>query len=193
MSGALNPVPFLYLRHGETDWNAAGLSQGNVDIPLNPTGIAQAKAAALTLRNRGIRSIVSSPLSRARTTAQQVADALSLPVLEDEDLREAAFGAQEGMPMSAWFGDWVEGRFTPEGGEPFAELAARAVAAVNRATSREALVLIVGHGAFFRAVRAAAGLVVNVRTHNALPMRMDPPPNGTEAWRLSPLETASAT
>mgnify|MGYP003704279353 CR=1 FL=1 len=37
--------PFWFLRHGETDWNAQGLSQGNVDIPLNATGRAQAVAA----------------------------------------------------------------------------------------------------------------------------------------------------
>jgi len=37
----LEPVPFWFLRHGETDWNAQGISQGNVDIPLNAVGIAQ--------------------------------------------------------------------------------------------------------------------------------------------------------
>ena len=54
MSGALTQVPFWYLRHGETDWNAQGLSQGSIDIPLNPTGLEQARSAALLLRNRGI-------------------------------------------------------------------------------------------------------------------------------------------
>jgi len=64
----LTPIPFWFLRHGETDWNAQGISQGNVDIPLNATGIAQARAAAERLRNRGIATIVASPLSRARVT-----------------------------------------------------------------------------------------------------------------------------
>ena len=63
-------TPFWFLRHGETDWNAQGLSQGNVDIPLNATGIAQAHAAAPLLRNRGISHIVASPLSRAHDTAK---------------------------------------------------------------------------------------------------------------------------
>lgn len=189
----LQPRPFIFLRHGETDWNAAGLSQGHVDIPLNATGRAQAAAAARQLRGRGITAIVSSPLSRARDTAQAVADALSLAVAIDHELREVAFGAQDGQPMADWFADWVAESFTPEGGESFADLRVRAVAAVNRATARDGLVLIVGHGAFFRAVRSAAGLVANVRTHNGLPMRMDPPPGGTGAWRLSALAADAQT
>ena len=58
------PLPrraFWYLRHGETDWNARGLSQGNVDIPLNPVGVAQAEQAAGLLRGCGLRAVVSSP------------------------------------------------------------------------------------------------------------------------------------
>ncbi|MCC7281235.1 MAG: histidine phosphatase family protein [Acetobacteraceae bacterium] len=192
MTGTLNPVAFLYLRHGETDWNAAGLSQGNIDIALNQTGIVQAQAAASMLENRGIRSIVSSPLSRAHDTARVVAERLGLPVELDEALREVAFGVQEGQPMAGWFNDWVDGRFTPAGGEHFSDLTARAVAAVNRATARDPLVLIVGHGAFFRAVRAAAGLVANVRTKNATPIQMAPPAAGQAAWQLAALEPATA-
>ena len=111
----LAPVPFWFLRHGETDWNAQGISQGNVDIPLNATGIAQARAAAEKLRNRGIATIVASPLSRARVTAEFVGEALGLPVALDADLREVAFGVQEGQAMSGWFADWVSGAFTPRG------------------------------------------------------------------------------
>jgi broad specificity phosphatase PhoE len=77
---ALQRVPFWFLRHGETDWNAQGLSQGNVDIPLNPTGLAQARSAAERLHNRGIATIVASPLSRARDTDGVAGDALSLSV-----------------------------------------------------------------------------------------------------------------
>ena len=100
---ALAPVPFWYLRHGETDWNARNLSQGNVDIPLNANGIAQAHAAAAVLRGRGIAAIVSSPLARARATAEIAAAALGLPVTIEDGLREVAFGVQEGQPMSDWF------------------------------------------------------------------------------------------
>src|ERR1700712_4331497 len=115
----LHPVAFWFLRHGETDWNAQNLSQGNVDIPLNETGLAQARSAALLLRNRGIRTIISSPLSRAKVTADIAANVLQLPVEVDEGLREVAFGVQEGQPMSEWFTAWVEGALTPSGAESF--------------------------------------------------------------------------
>src|SRR3978361_2133239 len=105
----LPPVPFWFLRHGETDWNAQDLSQGSVDIPLNETGLAQARSAALLMRNRGITSIISSPLSRAKVTADIAAKLLGLPVEVDEELREVAFGVQEGQPMSEWFTAWVAG------------------------------------------------------------------------------------
>jgi broad specificity phosphatase PhoE len=184
--GTLSPIAFWYLRHGETDWNAQGLSQGNVDIPLNPTGIAQARAAAQHLRNRGIASIVSSPLSRARVTAEIAAEALGLPVMLDADLREVAWGAQEGQPMAgSWFADWVAGTAEPSGAESFAALRRRAIAAVNRALTRPPVVLVVAHGGLFRTLRAAMGLEANLRTRNAVPMWCAPPARGASAWTVS--------
>ena len=109
----LHPVAFWYLRHGETDWNAQNLSQGNVDIPLNETGLAQARSASLMLRNRGITSIISSPLSRAKVTADIAAAQLGLPVQVDDGLKEVAFGIMEGKPMSEWFQPWIDGLLTP--------------------------------------------------------------------------------
>lgn len=179
---ALNRIPFWFLRHGETDWNAQGISQGNVDIPLNPTGLAQARSAAQLMRNRGVATIVSSTLSRARVTAEIVGETLGLPVRLDDGLREVAFGVQEGQKMTDWFADWIEGKFTPEGAETFAALRRRAVAAVNRATALPPAVLVVAHGALFRALRAAMGMEVNVRTQNAVPIFCEPPPPGGTEW-----------
>lgn len=180
-----NHVAFWFLRHGETDWNAQGLSQGNVDIPLNPTGIAQARAAAQRLRHRGIVTIAASPLSRARVTAEIVGEALGLPVSIDEGLREVRFGVQEGQPMSDWFTHWISGHFTPEGAESFAALKQRAVAAVNRATALPPVVLVVAHGALFRALRMAMGIEPQARTPNAVPIFCEPPPPGEASWRLT--------
>lgn len=177
---------FWFLRHGETDWNAQGLSQGNVDIPLNANGIAQAHAAAPLLVGRGIASIIASPLSRAHDTAKVAAGLLGLPVHLDEGLRETSFGAQEGQPMVEWFNNWVAGTYTPPDAEPFGALRLRAVAAVNRALEQPGLVLIVAHGALFRALRAAMGLEPNVRTRNAWPMLCEPGAPGERGAMAQP-------
>lgn len=188
------PVPtpraFWFLRHGETDWNARGLSQGNVDVPLNAVGREQAVRAAAALHalrgERRVATIVSSTLGRARDTAQTVADTLGLPFDLDPDLREVGFGVQEGQPMSEWFDHWVAGALTPEGAESFAALRVRAVGAINRAVARPGPVLVVAHGALWRAFRQAANLPANVRTPNALPLWVEPPAPGETAWRFTP-------
>ena len=183
----LAPIPFWFLRHGETDWNAQGISQGNVDIPLNATGVAQARTAAQKLKGRGIATIVASPLSRAKVTAEFVGELLGLPVAIDADLREVGFGVQEGQPMSNWFADWISGAFTPEGAETFAALRARAVAAANRATVQPPAVLLVAHGALFRSLRAAMGIEPVMRTQNAVPIFCEPPKHDGAAWTLTPM------
>ncbi len=176
MRETLRPIPFWFLRHGETDWNARGLAQGNVEVPLNAVGLAQAEAAAGLLRGRGIRSIVCSPLGRARDTAAIVQRALERPVEIEDALREVRFGAREGQPMAGeWFGEWISGAITPEGAETFAELRVRVVGAANRALAREAPVLVVAHGAVFRALRAEMALEPNVRLANAVPLLCSPP------------------
>ena len=181
----ITPLAFWFLRHGETDWNAKDLAQGNVDIPLNENGKAQARAAALLLRNRGITSIVCSTLGRARTTAEIVCETLSLPVDYDDQLREAAYGVKEGVPMEGWFPQWVTGEYTPEGAETFAALTARSVSVINRSLTRPPVLLVIGHGAVFRAVRGAMGHEPNVRTRNAMPVWCEPPPPGSEQWGIT--------
>ena len=102
--------------------------------------------------------------------------------LEDE-LREVSFGVKEGHPMADWFHTWVEGDFTPEGAESFVALRARAVRAINRCLAHPAApVLVVAHGALFRALRAEMGLEPNVRTPNAVPYFCEP----ASPWTLTP-------
>ena len=182
----LTPRAFWYLRHGETDWNARGLSQGSIDVPLNEVGLAQARTAAEVLRTRGIRSIVASPLSRAHDTALVAAAMIGQPVEVEDGLREVSFGAHEGQPMAGWFDDWVAGRMTPEGAETFADLRARAVAAVNLCLARPAPVLVVAHGALFRALRQEMGLAVNVRLANGIPLFCEPGRQPGAPWTLTP-------
>ncbi len=181
MTEALTKIPFWFLRHGETDWNAQGLSQGRVNVPLNAKGRAQAETSAAKLVGRGIVSIVASPMGRAQETARIVAGALGLDVSTETDLQETAFGDQEGKKMGPWYDDWVAGSFTPPGGETFEHLKARVVPAVNRALTRPGPVLIVAHGGMFRAVRSAMGLSALVRTENGVALWCVP----GEPWVLA--------
>ena len=92
-----------FIRHGETDWNTKGLMQGRDDVPLNENGRNQAKNAALCLKNALDRcnfkfdKIITSPLSRASYTAEQIADAIGNDSLTyDDRLLERDFGILSG-------------------------------------------------------------------------------------------------
>jgi len=180
----LDRTGFWFLRHGETDWNTRNLAQGSVETKLNARGQEQAEAAAEALKGRGIASLFSSPLVRARETADLVGDAIGVMPVIEPDLRETSYGIEEGKVMGEWFGDWTAGNFTPDGAESFDHLMARAVGAVNRCLAFPAPVLIVSHGAFFRALRGAMGLERNVRTPNATPFWCA---HGQNGWQLNPL------
>jgi probable phosphoglycerate mutase len=178
----LAKAPFWFLRHGETDYNARGLSQGALDISLNETGRAQARAAAPLLAGRGLVAIISSPMLRTRETTAIVNETLNLPVSFEPDLREVVFGGMEGKPLMPWFVDWMAGTYTPEGAESFAGLTARIRAALARILLLPGPVLIVGHGGMFRAARVALGLTPEGLTPNAQPLACSPSPDG---WRIT--------
>jgi probable phosphoglycerate mutase len=177
--------PFYFLRHGQTDYNAKGLSQGAIDIPLNAMGRAQAAAAAPILAERGIVGIATSPMSRAHETAMIVNETLNVPVIVEPDLREVIFGGQEGKPLAPWFADWLDGTATPEGAESFEALTRRAAAAMARVLAHPGPLLIVSHGAFFRAVRALMRLELDVISGNAQPMHCAPV---GPVWQVTPLD-----
>lgn len=84
------------LRHGETDWNTTWKLQGKTDVPLNEKGITQAEMAAIRMRNKKIDYVFSSPLSRAKRTAEIIASPHRKEVHVDERLIELGFGAHEG-------------------------------------------------------------------------------------------------
>lgn len=87
----------LLVRHGETPWNAEGRYQGQVDIPLSPIGEAQALALGERLHEVSITRAVTSPLARARRTAELALGAERVGLLTPEpDLQEIAHGDWEG-------------------------------------------------------------------------------------------------
>jgi len=176
----LTATPFWFLRHGETEYNAAGLSQGALDISLNATGRAQAANAGPLLAGQGIAAIISSPMLRTRETTEGVNEFLRLPVTFEPDLREVIFGGMEGKPLMPWFPEWLEGRYTPEGAETFADLSARVELAMARVLALPGPVLIVAHGGVFRAIRDLMGLKKEGLTPNAVPLYCEPIETGWE-------------
>lgn len=85
------------VRHGETEWNMERRIQGQIDIALNPTGVDQAVAAGLWLRNAGIVALYSSDLKRAWATAQAIGAALGLSPVAVPEMRERRYGIFEGL------------------------------------------------------------------------------------------------
>jgi broad specificity phosphatase PhoE len=164
--------PVVYLaRHGETDWNRAGRWQGWTDVPLNPTGEAQALALADRLRDRAIARVVASHLARARRTAEIVAGALSVSDIGiDADLKERGFGLFEGLTREecettypdAW-SSYRASATLPPGSEPNDVVTGRMHRAVRRATESETsdgAILVVTHGSALRAfILAATGVM----------------------------------
>ena len=181
---ALPPIPFLYLRHGETDWNAAGRAQGRSDIPLNARGRGQAQDAAAALATVRVDAIVASPLRRAHDTALAVGALLGVPVTTETLLQEVSFGDHEGEPMGAWYEQWLAGALTLAGGESFAALRARAAEALGAHLEPGRATLFVAHGALFRAVRAVLGLPIDHRLGNGVPLRCTPEIGG---WNITPV------
>lgn len=85
------------VRHGETDWNAQGKIQGRTDISLNQNGVLQANACGKALGRMDWDLIVTSPLKRARETAEIINMEMKVPLVEMENFIEKSFGDAEGL------------------------------------------------------------------------------------------------
>lgn len=98
----------VLVRHGQTEYNRAGRLQGQVDIPMNQVGLDQAAQLARSIAADPPALIVASPLSRARATAEAVAQARGLEVTLDEAFLERGFGAWEGLTGAEIQQRWPE-------------------------------------------------------------------------------------
>jgi probable phosphoglycerate mutase len=155
----------LLVRHGETAWNQAKILQGQIDEPLAPEGMAQARALAPFFANGAAPDlVVSSDLSRATMTASL----LGFPnAVLDRRLREIDVGAWGGRPIAALsaldgdlYGRWRRGDYTPENGEKWSNFTKRvAEALADAVASGHERVLIVAHGGV---IRAACEILVSL-------------------------------
>lgn len=93
----------LYVvRHGRTDWNDQEKVQGIADIPLNSTGIEQAKKTKILLQNENIDLIISSPLTRTRQTAEIINQDRNTPIIYDIGIIERDLGEFEGFQKGTY-------------------------------------------------------------------------------------------
>ena len=98
LAHAAEPTNIILVRHGQTDYNLQHRMQGNIDIPLNATGIAQAENLAQYLKNVPIDVFISSPLQRANNTGKMIAAYHNnAEVLVDARLTEINLGTWAGM------------------------------------------------------------------------------------------------
>jgi broad specificity phosphatase PhoE len=159
----------IYLaRHGESDWNVENRFQGHTDRPLTERGLEQAGELADLLTDVPLDAVYSSPLRRARVTAEVVAARRGLEVVSLDTLREVDVGSWAGLSRAE-----VELRF-PEGwrswlgggpgwtdGESYEEMGRRVLRALHEIAAAHpgGSVLVVSHGGPVRAAHAAAAAV----------------------------------
>ena len=145
-------------RHGQTDYNLQGRIQGQVDIPLNDTGRQQAQRAADDIAALGPTRIVSSPLVRARDTAEVLASLTGLSVEIDPGLVEKSFGTWEGLKAAdikkQWpdhYATWRAGgdlpQFRIEGRRKTAERVGETLKAIAADAGKDDVIVVVSHGA----------------------------------------------
>ena len=101
----------LLVRHGRSEMNAQRRAQGWLDSPLDEVGRAQARAVARRLQQEPPRILYTSPLSRARETAEIIAQALGVPLAVDDRLKERGLGAISGLTreeIEERFPEWIQ-------------------------------------------------------------------------------------
>ena len=159
----------LAIRHGETAWNVDTRIQGHLDIPLNDTGLQQARWLAQALAERdALHAIYASDLSRAHVTAQTIAEAAGLAVSTHPGLRERSFGDFQGRTFAEIEAELPEHaqqwrkrspEWAPPGnGESLIALRERVLATVDELAARHVgeQIVLVAHGGVMDVLYRAA-------------------------------------
>ena len=154
----------ILIRHGETEWNATLRYQGHAAIPLNDAGRLQACKAGERLARYGASALYTSDIVRAAETAELIGEQCGLAPRPMPDLREIDVGQWEGLTPEELYRRFPEhmrefdrdpARTVRLGGESYAQLQARALAAlkaIEAAHRPDETVLAVSHGGTIRAL-----------------------------------------
>ena len=161
-------------RHGQTSWNLERRFQGSTDIGLTDEGVGQARRAARLLASLKPHAIVASDLSRAATTAAELATLTGLDVTHEEGLRETYAGEWQGLThdeIIARYGEqyaaWKRGEAVRRGGgELETEVAERAAPVVLRHADKlpdDGTLVVVSHGG---TIRTTIGRLLGLESHH---------------------------
>jgi len=145
----------VLVRHGETEWSRSGQHTGNTDIPLTEDGEAQARSVVERLEGREFALVLSSPLQRARRTAELAGYGERAEL--DDDLRERDYGDYEGLTtkkIRETIPGWDVWRDEMVNGETLAQVGARADRVVERALAADGDTLVFAHSHLLRTLGA---------------------------------------
>ena len=141
------------VRHGETEWSAAGRHTSSTDLALTAEGERRAAAVGRLLAGKKFALVLCSPLRRALDTCRLAGYAPETT----PDLREWNYGAYEGLTtpaIQATNPGWTIWTGTPPGGESAEEVGARAERVIARAVATGGDVALFGHGHMLRVLAA---------------------------------------
>ena len=169
------------VRHGETAWNAEHRVQGQLDVPLNAIGHAQALAASKVLGSEKFSAIYSSDLSRARQTAEPTATRLAMKVFLDPDLRERHYGiferltyaeVQKMFPRDYARFEARDPDYAFRTGESLRDFSVRSIGVISRIADRHPAesILVFTHGGILdKLYRYVTGLPLSAERNFGIP------------------------
>lgn len=142
------------VRHGETEWNAQGIIQGQMDIPLNARGIQQAEECAVHLREEKYDVLITSPLRRAKQTAEIINRNWHIPLVEMDDFLERYFGEAQGMTKEERLSKYPDKNYPNL--ESRDSVKSRVMTGLHKITQNypDKYVLLVAHGAVINSILA---------------------------------------
>ena len=183
------PTVALLVRHGETPLSAEKRMSGRGDPELTDRGRAQAQATAERMRGRTLSVVFSSPLRRARQTAEEIASAAGTDLVVEDGFVETDFGEWEGLTfaeigarwpreMAAWLADPA---VAPPGGESFVETFARVRDARDRVVTAHPgeSVVVVSHVTPIKSLLRDA---LDAPAHALYRMHLDPASLSVVNW-----------
>jgi probable phosphoglycerate mutase len=163
----------LFVRHGQSEWNAGRVLQGQADIPLSDLGRAQAASLAEVVQSLSPCRAITSDLVRASATAE----ILGYPAARPEPaLREINVGSWQGRSIPELmieapeaYAGWRAGSYRPDGGEDWGSFVGRVEDAIRREcnTDDAKTLLVVCHGGV---IRAAMEALLGLHPRNVLPV-----------------------